>query len=54
MDYEISFFFYRNFRKRGNYTRGDISLDSIVGALRWFLIKLAIRFVAEKDDNTET
>lgn len=34
--------------------RGNISSDLLVGALRWLLEKLTIRFVAENDDNTET
>lgn len=34
--------------------RGNILSDLLVGALRWLLEKLAIRFVAENDGNTET
>jgi len=32
--------------------KGNISSDLLVGALRWLLEKLAIRFVAENDDVT--
>lgn len=56
MNYELfsSLFLWEFQEKRKLHERRHFVRFDRVGALRWFLVKLAIRFVAKNDGNTET